>query len=89
MKSEVPEVQADVKCPNLKENREVDFKIKVFRGADKGGVEVTACSEFMHGKGAVTCGQDCIHTQEAHDLHQQEVEKHQKELGKIGHNVIG
>lgn len=89
MKSEVPEVQTEVKCPKLKENRDVDFEINVFRGAEKGGVEVTACSEFMEGKGAVTCGQDCIHTQKAHAIHQHEVEKHQNELGKIGRNVIG
>jgi hypothetical protein len=89
MKSEVPEVQAGVNCPNLKEKREVDFEINVFRGAEKGGVEVTACSEFMQGKGTVTCGQECIHTQEAQCVHQHEVEKHQQELGKIGRNVIG
>ena len=89
MKSEVPEAHAEVQCPNLKEKREVDFEINVFRGAEKGGVEVTGCSEFMHGKGAVTCGQDCIHTKAAYDAHQREVEKHQNELGKIGANVIG
>lgn len=89
MNPEVPEVQTEVKCPNFKGTREVDFEINVFRGAEKGGVEVTACSEFLQGKGAVTCGQDCIHTQEAHDIHQHEVEKHQHELGKIGRNVIG
>ncbi len=89
MKSEVPEVQAEVICPKLKEMREIDFEINVFRGAENGGVEVTACSEFLQGKGAVTCGQDCIHTQEAHAIHQREVERHQKELGKIGRNVIG
>ncbi len=89
MKSEVPEVQTDVQCPNLKETREVGFEINVFRGVEKGGVEVTACSEFMEGKGVVTCGQNCIHTQEAHAIHQREVEKHQNELGKIGGNVIG
>jgi len=88
MKSEVPEVQAEVQCPKLKESREVDFEINVFRGAEK-GVEVTACSEFLEGKGAVTCGQDCIHTDAARDMHQREVEKHQAELGKIGGNVIG
>lgn len=89
MKSEIPEVQSAVQCPNLRETREVDFEINVFRGAENGGVEVTACSEFMDGKGAVTCGQNCIHTQEAHAIHQREVEKHQVELGKIGGNVIG
>ena len=89
MKSEVPEVQVELECPKLKEKCEVDFEINVFRGAEKGGVEVTACSEFLQGKGAVTCGQYCIHNQVAHDIHQHEVEKHQHELGKIGRNVIG
>lgn len=89
MKSEVPKVQAELECPELKEKREVDFEINVFRGAEKGGVEVTACSEFLQGKGAITCGQHCIHNKEAHDIHQHEVEKHQHELGKIGPNVIG
>ena len=89
MKQEIPEIQTDVPCPNLHQNREVNFEINVFRGAEKGGVEVTSCSEFLHGKGAVTCGQDCIHTHEAHAIHQREVEKHQEELGKIGRNVIG
>jgi len=89
MKSEVPEVQAEVNCPNLQEKREVDFEINVFRGAETGGMEVSACSEFLNGKGTVTCGQACIHTQKAHDIHQREVEKHQTELGEIGRNVIG
>lgn len=89
MKSEVPEAHAELKCPNLKEKRQVDFEINVFRGAESGGVEVTACSEFLQGEGAVTCGQNCIHTQDAHEIHQHEVEKHQQELGKIGRNVIG
>jgi len=89
MKPEIPEVQAHVQCPNLKEKRHVDFEINVFRGPEKGGVEVTGCSEFLAGKDAITCGQDCIHTQKAHEIHQREVEKHQDELGKIGRNVIG
>lgn len=89
MKPKVPEAHAELECPKLKEKREVDFEINVFRGAEKGGVEVTACSEFLEEKGSVTCGQDCIHTQEAHDVHQREVENHQHELGKIGRNVIG
>ena len=54
-----------------------------------GGLEVTGCSEFLHNNNAVTCGQDCIHTQDAEQLHEQEIRKHQDELSKIGPNVIG
>lgn len=89
MKSEVPVIHTEVTCLQSKETREVDFEINVFRGAEKGGVEVTACSEFLQGKGAVTCGQDCIHTQIAHDVHQHAVQHHQRELAEIGSNVIG
>ena len=87
MKEQVPQVTTSLECPALKKNCEVNFEINVFRGADH-GVEVTGCSEFLHDK-AVTCGQDCIHTQEAGQLHEQAISKHQDELREIGPNVIG
>ena len=89
MKSEIPVIHTEVTCLTLDGTREVDFEINVFRGAEKGGVEVTACSEFSHGKGAVTCAQACTHTQIAHDAHQHAVKNHQRELAEIGYNVIG
>ena len=89
MKSHVPKVTTNVECPQLKQQREVSFEVNVFRGADRGGVEAISCSEFAHTKEAPPCGQDCIHTEKAHAIHQQEVEKHQQELGKIGRHVIG
>ena len=89
MKPHVPEVKAELQCPNLHAKRSVDFEINVFRGAEHGGVEVVGCSEFLQGKLGGTCGQDCIHTPEAQAIHQREVQKHQEDLGKIGRNVIG
>lgn len=89
MESQTPQVHTEVECPVLKQKREVNLEINVFRGADRGGVEVTACSEFLHGKGKVSCGQGCTHTDQARDIHATEVAKHQQELGQIGGNVIG
>ena len=89
MKQHVPQATTSLECPALKKNCEVNFEINVFRGAGHGGLEVTGCSEFLNNNNAVTCGQDCIHTQEAEKLHEQEIRKHQDELSKIGPNVIG
>ncbi len=89
MKQHVPQATTSLECPALKKNCEVNFEINVFRGDSHGGMEVTGCSEFLHKNNAVTCGQDCIHTQESEKLHEQEIRKHQDELGKIGPNVIG
>ncbi|GEM_PF-1067628 len=89
MKQHVPQATTSLECPALKKNCEVNFEINVFRGASRGGLEVTGCSEFLHNTNAVTCGQDCVHTQEAENLHEQEIRKHQNELSKIGPNVIG
>jgi len=89
MKEQVPHATTSLECPELKKNCEVNFEINVFRGANHGGLEVTGCSEFLHNNNAVTCGQDCIHTQEAEQLHEQAIGKHQDELREIGPNVIG
>lgn len=89
MKEHVPQATASLECPELKKNREVNFEINVFRGANHGGLEVTSCSEFLHKGNDVTCGKDCIHTQEAEHLHEQAIRKHQDELSQIGPNVIG
>lgn len=84
-----PHVATELMCPVLKKTEEVGFDVNVFRNPDHGGLEVTACSEFLAGLGAVTCGKDCIHTPEAREIHRQEVQKHLKDLSKIGRNVIG
>ena len=89
MKEQVPQTTTSLECPVVKKNCDVDFEVNVFRGANRGGLEVTGCSEFSCNKGTVTCGKDCIHTPEAQQLHEQEIRKHQDELGKIGPNVIG
>lgn len=88
MKEHVPHATISLECPESKKNCEVNFEINVFRGADHGGLEVASCSEFLHDK-AVTCGQDCIHTQKAEQLHGKAIGKHQDELREIGPNVIG
>ena len=87
MEKEKPQVTTDMECPVLHKQEAIGFDVNVFHGADHGGLDVSSCTEFGHG--AVTCGKDCIHTQKARELHQQEVCKHQGELGKIGPNVLG
>ena len=87
MEKEQPHVTTEMKCPVLHKKEEIGFDVNVFHGADHGGLDVTACSEFGHGE--VTCGKDCIHTREARALHEKEVRKHQGELKKIGPNVLG
>ena len=89
MKEHIPHAKTSLECPVSKKNREVNFEINVFRGADHGGLEVTTCSEFLHDQNAVSCGQDCVHNPEVQKIHEQEIRKHQDELGKIGPNVIG
>ena len=89
MEDQIPQDQSTVECPVLKKPCEVNFEINIFRGADHGGVEPTKCSEFSDHDGAPTCGQDCIHTQEARKAHEKAIRSHQEELGYIGTNVIG
>ena len=89
MKENIPHTQTSLECPVLKKPCDVNLEINVFRGADHGGIEATSCSEFLHQHGVPTCGQECIHTSEAHKAHEQEVRKHQEELSKIGPDVIG
>ena len=83
-----PHVIIELGCPVLKKREEVGFDVNVFHGSEHGGLDVSACSEFLQGKGVVTCGKDCIHTPEARALYERETHKHQDELGKIGPNVI-
>lgn len=87
MEKRKPHVTAEMECPVLHKKEEVGFDVNVFHGAGEGGLDVTFCTEF--GAGEVTCGKDCIHTQEARELHGKEVRKHQGELKKIGPNVLG
>ena len=89
MEEHVPKAKTDLECPVLKKDCEVNFEVNVFRGATQGGMEAITCSEFLHNNGVPTCGQDCIHTPQAQNIHEQEIRKHQQELGKIGPNVIG
>jgi len=85
----MPHVTTVLECPNLRENRQVELAVNVFRDADHKGLEVEACSEFVWGQGAVTCGQTCLHTPEAWRLHEKEAKKHREELAQIGPNVMG
>jgi hypothetical protein len=89
MKENVPQTKTTLECPVMKKNCEVNFEVNVFRGVAHGGVEATTCSLFLHNKGVPTCGQECIHTSQAQNIHDQEIRKHQEELSKIGPNVIG
>ena len=88
MENKIPHHTIHLMCPALKKLEEIDFEINIFRGPEH-GVKVTACSEFLSGTGQFTCGQECVHTPEARELHEMEVRKHQRELAKIGPNVIG
>ncbi len=89
MSHHVPQVKASLECPEHKKNCAVTLEVNVFRGANRGGLEVTDCSEFSHNHNVGPCGQDCIHTTEAESLHDEAVRKHQQELSTIGSNVIG
>lgn len=89
MEKHIPQAMTNLECPVMKKKCEVDFEVNVFRGVTQRGVEATSCSEFLHNKGVPTCSQDCIHTPQAQNIHEQEIRKHQQELGKIGPNVIG
>lgn len=87
MEKGMPHVTTEMECPLLKEKETIGLDVNVFRSPDHGGLDVTSCSEFADGK--VTCEKGCIHTQEAHVLHKQEVQKHQVELKEIGPDVLG
>jgi len=89
MEKGMPHVSTTLECPRLKEERQVDFDVNVFRSADHHGMNVTACSEFLHASGIPSCGKYCVHTSEARQVHQKEVEKHVADLAQIGRNVIG
>lgn len=52
------QVRLELECPVLHKKEDVTFN--VLRGAEHGGLDVTACSAF--GNGEVTYGKDCIHT---------------------------
>ena len=87
MDKEKPHVTEEMECPILHKKEAIGFDVNVFHSPDHGGLDVASCSEF--GSGEVTCGKGCIHTRDAHELHEKEVCKHQGELGKIGPNVLG
>jgi len=89
MEAKIPQSTTTLECPVLKKDCEVNFEVNVFRGVAHGGVEATTCSEFLRNKGVPTCGQECIHSQQAQHIHEQEIRKHQQELSEIGPNVIG
>ena len=89
MKPHVPQATTSLECPASKKNCQVTFELNVFRDASRGGLEMTDCSEFLDKKNAMACEQGCIHAQEAQQLHEQAIRKHQDELGTIGSNVIG
>ena len=87
MEERRPHVTTEMECPVLHKEEEIGFDVNVFHGYDHGGLDVTSCSEFGHDE--VPCGKNCIHTQEARELHEKEVRKHQRELAKIGPDVLG
>ena len=89
MEKGTPVKNAEVECPVLKQKREVDFEVNIFRGSDHGGMHVRTCSEFLQESGTPTCGEDCVHGDKARALHEAEMQKHLDELAKIGRNVIG
>ena len=89
MNENAPHATTNLECPNSRKKCDVNFEVNVFRGVTHGGVEAITCTEFLHNNGAPTCGQECIHSSQAKNIHEEEVRKHQKELGKIGPNVIG
>jgi hypothetical protein len=84
-----PHVNVDLECPILRQKREVELEVNVFRSVEHGGLDVAACSEFLQGNCLPTCGKKCLHTQESYELHEKNVKKHQRELGEIGPNVVG
>ena len=86
MNTQAPRVVVDLTCPLHQDGRKVEFAVNVFRKAERHGLEVAACSEFQD---SVTCDKHCIHTTEAHHVHDQEAQKHREELSMIGRNVIG
>jgi len=87
METRKPHITTEMECPVLHKKEELGLDVNVFHGADHGGLDVTFCAEF--GAGEVTCGKGCIHTQEARELHDKEVRKHQGALKKIGPDVLG
>ena len=78
MDEEVPEIITELECPVLKKQVEVYLDIYPFRRGDHGGIDVTHCSEFLQQNGIPSCGKDCMYTEEAQDIHRQEVYKHQR-----------
>lgn len=89
MNEGMPIHTAEVECPLLKQKRDVSFKVNVFRGPDHGGLDVSACSDFLEKSGQPNCGHGCVHGSTAHELYEAELKKHREELSKIGPNVIG
>jgi hypothetical protein len=89
MEKGMPHVAVELECPVLQKKEEVGFDVNVFRSPGHGGLLVTECSEFLKDQGLVTCGQACVHTQEARELHEKETQIHREELHKIGPDVIG
>jgi hypothetical protein len=89
MEKGMPHVATTLECPKLKQERQIEFDVNVFRSADHRGVNVTTCSEFLHAGGLPTCGQDCVHSSEARKVHEKEVDKHLADLAQIGRNIIG
>lgn len=89
MNPHVPQVKVSLQCPEHKKNCGVTFEVNVFRGANKGGLEVTDCSEFSHGHHGEPCEQMCIHSHDAQALHDKAVRNHQQNLSTIGPDVIG
>ena len=89
MEKGTPLKNAEVECPVLQQKREVDFEVNIFKASDRGGMHVRTCSEFLQESGAPTCGEDCVHGEQARALHEAELKKHREELAKIGRDVIG
>ncbi len=89
MKQHVPQSTVSLECPGSQKNCEVTFEVNVFRGAERGGLEATNCTECSPKTPVQACEQRCTHTHEAQQVHEQAIRQHQRELSTIGSNVIG
>ncbi len=86
---DLPEITTDFICPVRKKLVEVTLEINTLRRGDHEGIDVTACSEFLQCNGMPSCGKDCIHMEEAQDIHLQEVYRQQGNHSHWGSNTVG
>jgi hypothetical protein len=78
-----------MECPVRHKAVDIGFDVNVFRNPDRGGMDVSTCSEFCDGQGEVTCAKACARTSAAHEIFDREQGSHARELALIGPNVLG